>query len=206
MKIYFDDEPPLRRMLRTVKRNLNKDNLILLFWILALLAGIALCVIMLTPRPAVAQTGVKFIDLGEVLFVKPKEKQMPIGEFPKPEPEPVANIVANYQIVEQPKVSNYSGDVWATAMTMCDAKFGVGHREALTGLIDRESGWNYQACNSSSGAYGLFQSLPASKMASHGADYLTNPVTQIAWGLDYILERYGNPTNANAFQSSHNWY
>lgn len=76
----------------------------------------------------------------------------------------------------------------------------------LINLWDRESGWNPYAKNNSSGAYGIPQSLPASKMAAFGSDYLTNYKTQIQWGLSYISNRYGSPTNAWAHFQSHNWY
>ncbi|MGW6790064.1 aggregation-promoting factor C-terminal-like domain-containing protein [Streptomyces chartreusis] len=76
----------------------------------------------------------------------------------------------------------------------------------LEALWTRESGWNYKAKNPSSGAYGIPQALPASKMASAGADYLTNATTQIRWGLGYIKGRYGSPSSANSFQRANNWY
>lgn len=82
----------------------------------------------------------------------------------------------------------------------------ASHWSALEALWQRESGWNYKAKNPSSGAYGIPQALPASKMKSAGADYLTNPATQIKWGLSYIKSRYGNPTKANSFQKANNWY
>jgi resuscitation-promoting factor RpfB len=75
----------------------------------------------------------------------------------------------------------------------------------LNNIWTRESGWNYQAENAS-GAYGIPQALPASKMASAGADYLTNPKTQIIWGLGYIQGRYGNPCSAWSFWEAHGYY
>jgi hypothetical protein len=60
--------------------------------------------------------------------------------------------------------------------------------------------------NASSGAYGIVQSLPASKMATAGADWQTNYQTQIKWGLDYIKQRYGSPSAALAFHLANNWY
>ncbi len=69
-----------------------------------------------------------------------------------------------------------------------------------------ESGWRPDAENSSSGAYGIPQSLPGSKMATAGADWRTNPVTQIKWGLGYIQERYGSPCGAWGFKQGHGWY
>jgi hypothetical protein len=69
-----------------------------------------------------------------------------------------------------------------------------------------ESGWRVNAENSSSGAYGIPQSLPGSKMATAGADWRTNAVTQITWGLGYIDERYGSPCGAWGFKQGHGWY
>ncbi|MFF0554823.1 transglycosylase SLT domain-containing protein [Streptomyces sp. NPDC020472] len=73
-------------------------------------------------------------------------------------------------------------------------------------IVEHESGWNHTATNSSSGAYGLVQALPASKMASAGADWKTNPATQIKWGLNYMNERYGSPNAAWAFWQANGWY
>ena len=77
---------------------------------------------------------------------------------------------------------------------------------ALVKLWDKESKWNPNAHNKSSGAHGIPQALPASKMASEGSDYYTNGKTQIRWGLKYIKERYGSPTNAWNHFLEKNWY
>ena len=76
----------------------------------------------------------------------------------------------------------------------------------LVNLWNRDSGWRVNAGNSSSGAYGIPQALPGSKMSSEGADWATNGQTQIRWGLKYIAGKYGSPGNAWAFFCSHNWY
>jgi riboflavin transporter FmnP len=78
----------------------------------------------------------------------------------------------------------------------------------LIKLWNGESGWNYKATNASSGAYGIPQALPASKMASAGNDWRTNPATQIRWGLNYISQRYGTPLIAwNKWQERKpHWY
>jgi hypothetical protein len=79
------------------------------------------------------------------------------------------------------------------------ASYGWDNTTQWTCLYDlwnRESGWNVYAENPSSGAYGIPQSLPADKMAMFGSDYLTNPVTQIKWGLYYINATYGTPCGA----------
>lgn len=78
--------------------------------------------------------------------------------------------------------------------------------QCLVALWNRESNWNPYAKNASSGAYGIPQSLPGSKMASAGADWQTNPVTQINWGLGYIAGRYGRPCSALAHSNSVGWY
>jgi len=78
--------------------------------------------------------------------------------------------------------------------------------ECLVKLWNRESGWDPNSHNSSSGAHGIPQSLPASKMASEGADYYTNGYTQIRWGLKYIKGRYGSPSAAWANSQSKGWY
>ena len=75
----------------------------------------------------------------------------------------------------------------------------------LDNLWTRESGWRTTASNPS-GAYGIPQALPGSKMASAGADWRTNPATQIRWGLGYIDGRYGSPCNAWAHFQSRGWY
>jgi resuscitation-promoting factor RpfB len=75
----------------------------------------------------------------------------------------------------------------------------------LLDLWNRESGWVYDAENAS-GAYGIPQALPGSKMASAGADWATDPATQIRWGLGYIKEVYGNPCSAWAFEEANGYY
>ncbi len=76
----------------------------------------------------------------------------------------------------------------------------------LDSLWLSESNWNPYASNSSSGAYGIPQSLPGEKMASIGPDWRTNPATQIRWGLTYIQSSYGSPCSAWYFKEGHNWY
>jgi hypothetical protein len=75
----------------------------------------------------------------------------------------------------------------------------------LKDMWDRESGWRYDAENAS-GAYGIPQALPGSKMSSAGADWQTNPATQIKWGLGYIKAIYGNPCSAWAFEEANGYY
>ncbi len=89
---------------------------------------------------------------------------------------------------------------------MLAAGFGEDQWGCLYNLWMRESGWRTTAGNVSSGAYGIPQSLPASKMAAFGDDYLTNPRTQIAWGLSYIKGRYGTPCGGWSSFQAKGWY
>lgn len=84
--------------------------------------------------------------------------------------------------------------------------FDSSQMTCLVPLWMGESGWRVDAENASSGAYGIPQSLPGDKMASVAADWRTNPVTQIKWGLEYIKSSYGSPCGAWGFKQSHGWY
>ena len=81
-----------------------------------------------------------------------------------------------------------------------------GQWTCLDPLWTRESGWQVTATNPSSGAYGIPQALPAAKMAAAGADWRTNPLTQIEWGLSYIASSYGSPCAALQHSSSYGYY
>ncbi|WP_407659760.1 aggregation-promoting factor C-terminal-like domain-containing protein [Kineococcus indalonis] len=88
------------------------------------------------------------------------------------------------------------------------AERGWGEQQfsCLDSLWTKESGWDHTADNPTSSAYGIPQALPGRKMATAGADWETNPVTQITWGLGYIERSYGTPCSAWAHSESHNWY
>ena len=87
-------------------------------------------------------------------------------------------------------------------------KYGLGdqHYTCFNNIIMRESKWDIDATNPSSGAYGIPQALPGSKMSTVGADWRTNPATQITWAIEYMKTRYGSPCSAWSFKSSHGWY
>ncbi len=76
----------------------------------------------------------------------------------------------------------------------------------LNWLWTRESGWNPRAANPYSGAYGIPQADPGSKMASAGPNWRTNARTQIRWGMRYIKGRYGSPRRAWSHEVSYGWY
>ena len=84
--------------------------------------------------------------------------------------------------------------------------WGDGQYECLDSLWTKESHWNYKASNRRSGAHGIPQALPASKMEVIGTDWRTNPVTQISWGLRYIDIRYDTPCKAWAKFKRSNYY
>lgn len=84
--------------------------------------------------------------------------------------------------------------------------WGDDQFKCLDNLWTRESGWRHTAANRSSGAYGIPQALPGSKMASVGSDWQTNPETQIKWGLNYVKGRYSTPCGAWAHFQNRGWY
>jgi hypothetical protein len=99
------------------------------------------------------------------------------------------------------------GSAKAVAAELVAARgWGSDQYDCLVSLWQKESGWNVYASNRSSGAYGIPQALPGSKMASVGADWQTNPATQITWGLNYIGGRYGTPCGAWSHSVAKNWY
>ncbi len=124
------------------------------------------------------------------------------------EPETVEAIAIDYKeysTVQKIPVSNREiGEVEASKVGWTGQEWNCLER-----LWTNESNWRETVANyEGSGAYGIAQALPAHKMASHGQDYLTNPKTQIRWGLDYIKNRYKTPCGALNFwlsQSPH-WY
>ncbi|WP_452299619.1 aggregation-promoting factor C-terminal-like domain-containing protein [Microtetraspora fusca] len=93
------------------------------------------------------------------------------------------------------------GRQMAAARGWGDSEWGCLER-----LWDRESHWNERAMNRYSGAYGIPQSLPGSKMASAGGDWQTNAATQIKWGLGYIAGRYKTPCGAWGHSQATGWY
>ncbi|MEU6681532.1 transglycosylase SLT domain-containing protein [Streptomyces sp. NPDC046832] len=106
-------------------------------------------------------------------------------------------------IADFPVASSYS---IAQIQAMARQLVPSGQFQCFSNIVDHESDWNYKAVNPSSGAYGMFQALPGSKMSSVGADWRTNPATQIKWGLNYMNERYGSPCDAWSFWQANHWY
>ncbi|MHB1490010.1 MAG: aggregation-promoting factor C-terminal-like domain-containing protein, partial [Cellulomonas sp.] len=124
--------------------------------------------------------------------IEPVTQVIRVGTMPVPS---LANVVI------APGSAQEIGHQLVAARGWGDSEFAC-----LLTLWDRESGWRVNASNGSSGAYGIPQALPGSKMASVGADWQTNPATQITWGLNYIAGRYATPCGALAHSQSAGWY
>ncbi|GGS70655.1 transglycosylase SLT domain-containing protein [Nonomuraea spiralis] len=115
-------------------------------------------------------------------------------------------VAATGATAAQAQSSQSSGRNKAIARSLvAQHGWGAANFGCLVRLWARESGWNHRAGNRS-GAYGIPQALPGHKMASSGADWRTNPRTQIRWGLGYIKQRYGSPCRAWGHFQSHRWY
>ncbi len=105
------------------------------------------------------------------------------------------------------EVVRVGSDPRSIARSLVEARgWGSEQFSCLDSLWTKESNWNPSAQNASSGAYGIPQSLPGSKMGTIAADWRTNPETQIRWGLEYIAGRYGTPCAAWSHSQSVNWY
>ncbi|MFH5824433.1 G5 domain-containing protein [Georgenia sp. AZ-5] len=136
-----------------------------------------------------AASVVAAVKVDEVVLVGTKEE---------PAPTPVAAAATG---------SYTGGDPRAIGRDLAAARgWGADQFSCLDRLWTKESNWNVYADNPTSSAYGIPQALPGSKMASAGADWATNPATQITWGLGYIAGRYGTPCSAWSHSQSVGWY
>ena len=130
--------------------------------------------------------------------------------------EAAADQAAQEQAQQQPEQQSQaspppapapSGSAQQIAMGMLGSYgWSSGQFSCLVSLWNQESGWNVYATNPTSGAYGIPQALPGSKMASAGADWQTDAATQIRWGLSYIKSLYGSPCGAWAHEEADGWY
>lgn len=123
---------------------------------------------------------------------------------PEPEPEPEEDESAGWA---PPAITPDPGSAQAYAAGAVAARgWPSSEFDCLYALWAKESGWRVNAYNKSSGAYGIPQSLPGSKMATAGADWETNAATQVEWGLGYITGRYSTPCGAWAKSQASGWY
>jgi hypothetical protein len=114
--------------------------------------------------------------------------------------EAAAIYVANAETPENGSIKAFAYEL------VLSNNWGRDQYSCLVALWERESNWRWNALNKSSGAYGIPQSLPGRKMAEMGADWVTNPETQVRWGVNYIKNRYGAPCGAMAHSNKFNWY
>ena len=141
--------------------------------------------------------------------VSDEEIALEIIDDKKDEKEEYTKTVVNSNTYKNaPAVTETKAEYQAYAHDLVLNKYlwSESDYQALVNLWERESNWNANAHNKSSGAHGIPQSLPASKMSSEGSDYYTNGYTQIRWGLKYIKERYGSPSAAWQHFQNKNWY
>lgn len=146
------------------------------------------------------------IDVGETAEISFAAIARDGFEVVKPKPKPVAAAAAGGRAAPAAGTPD-PGTAKAIAYDMVMARgWGQGEYDCLVALWNKESHWNVYAHNKRSGAYGIPQALPGSKMASAGADWATNPATQITWGLGYIGGRYGTPCGAWGHSQAKGWY
>ncbi|WP_104084363.1 hypothetical protein [Cryobacterium sp. Y11] len=126
----------------------------------------------------------------------------------KPKPVPVPVVAAKKKTFTAPAAAVPDpGSAKAYAYDAVAARgWGEDQYDCLVSLWQKESRWDVSAQNGSSGAYGIPQALPGSKMASAGEDWATNAGTQIEWGLGYVSGRYGTPCGAWAKSEASGWY
>lgn len=114
---------------------------------------------------------------------------------------PYCNTFACVRRAERKYVRRHG--VKGIAYLMLRRRGGRAQWSCLEALWQKESGWRVQAHNPSTGAHGIPQALPGSKM---GPGWENNPVVQIRWGLDYVYDRYGGPCGAWGHFRAFNWY
>ncbi len=128
----------------------------------------------------------------ETIQRSPKSAAWPVGKQDLGGAVSQSVAPASPQAIAESLLPSYG---WSTSEFSC-----------LNEIWTRESNWDPSAENASSGAYGIPQALPGSKMATAGSDWSTNAETQIKWGLSYIRASYGSPCGAWSFWESHSWY
>jgi len=153
------------------------------------------------PAPALAETApVSSEDLQSLTVAGEYTNGVTRDAFSITDPPPPPSLAPAVGVPDP-------GTAQAIAYEMVVAKgWGANEFDCLVALWNRESHWNVYANNPSSGAYGIPQALPGNKMASAGADWATNPATQITWGLGYIAGRYSTPCGAWAHSEEVGWY
>jgi len=161
-----------------------------------------------TQRPRqLATAGPAIVDVrAEQFGPAPSAAPRPAAAAPVAQPIVVPIATPRPPAVQPRVVAGAGTPSVADAKAYALSRIGSSQFNCLDALWTRESNWNPYARNSSSGAYGIPQALPGDKMATFGADWQTNPVTQVKWGLSYIAGRYGTACNAWAHSQTYGWY
>jgi hypothetical protein len=142
---------------------------------------------------AATGTGASFVQLARQQVLAEAARKQALAERKQAEADRVSrNVLRDPRSYAKLLVQQRG---WSLAQFTC-----------LNLLWTKESGWDYRATNRSSGAYGIPQALPGSKMGTVASDWRTNPITQIKWGLNYIAAVYGTPCNAWGHSQRTNWY
>ena len=147
-----------------------------------------------TPAPAAAAAPARSATASPTATPRPTRSATASPTAP-PQPTPTTTAPAPSGSPRQIAQAMLGSFGWSASQFAC-----------LDPLWAHESGWSVTAHNASSGAYGIPQAVPGSKMASAGPDWQTNATTQIKWGLQYIKGTYGSPCAAYAHEQSTGWY
>lgn len=224
------DASPVRRPVAPAPRWSRRRGVLSVFATLASAAFIGAYIVPLTSLAAPAEAATldptslyasaiadaQVYSAGDAAVVG-LERESDYSVYIKPTPTPTPTAAPSEQarsagsgsskVWSPPFVTPDPGSAQGIAYDMVRARgWNDDEFACLVALWQKESGWRVNAYNKSSGAYGIPQSLPGSKMASAGADWETNPATQISWGLGYIQGRYSTPCGAWAKSQRSGWY
>ncbi|MER6687226.1 lytic transglycosylase domain-containing protein [Streptomyces olivaceoviridis] len=157
-------------------------------------------------RKAAAETAIAKKELAEKAAKEAAEKAAKEAKEAKERAEAKTAASRGTDVRDSSSFPVQSSYTVAQIQAMARQMVSGSQFQCFSNIVDHESSWNYRAVNASSGAYGLFQALPGSKMSSVGADWQTNPATQIKWGLNYMNTSYGSPCQAWTFWQANHWY
>lgn len=147
-------------------------------------------------------------DLQAQVNKKNEDKHKKDAEEKQKQSEPTQPSAPTPKAQTTTSNASYSSSQVKEAFDRITSELGITGSDKATWeyVISVESGWDPQATNPSSGAYGLGQALPAGKMAEFGSDYMINPYTQLKWMYSYIMDRYHSFANLQAFWDANHWY
>jgi hypothetical protein len=156
--------------------------------------------------PALAQAALLARQKAAVAAADAAEKAAKAAEVAKREAEAASRSQTRTTYPVPSSCKEFTGNRALGCAVLLEAGHGLEQMPCLDKLWTKESHWTTTSENKSSGAYGIPQALPGSKMATVGADWKSNPVTQIKWGLGYIKNRYGDPCTAWGHSLDTGWY